>query len=97
MFTKKPVKNSDKISVLFETDAFDAAKKVALVGDFNGWQPAKTPMKKRKDGSWSVAVRLDKGNRYEYRFVVDGDDWTPDTSVALVPNGLGGQNSLVEL
>lgn len=97
MFTTKPVKNSDKISVLFETDAYDEANKVTLVGDFNGWEPTRTPMKKRKDGSWSVAVRLDKGSRYEYRFVVDGSDWAPDPGADLVPNGYGGQNSVVAL
>ena len=98
MFTTKPVKNSDKISVLFTTDAFEAAESVALVGSFNDWQPARTPMKKRKDGHWSVALRLDAGSRHEYRFVVDGDDWAPDAGASeSAPNGFGGTNSVVAL
>jgi hypothetical protein len=56
------------------------AKSVLLAGDFNNWQPQKTPLKLRgKDGLWSVDVPLSKGNEYQYKFVVDGD-WIEDPS-----------------
>ncbi len=54
------------------------AKSVLLAGDFNNWQPQKTPLKLRgKDGLWSVAVPLTKGTEYQYKFVVDGS-WIED-------------------
>jgi len=31
---------------------------LAVVGDFNGWDPARNPMKLRKDGMWACTVRL---------------------------------------
>jgi 1,4-alpha-glucan branching enzyme len=34
------------------------ASQVALVGDFNDWDPKATPMKKLKDGDFSVVVNL---------------------------------------
>ncbi|HWJ23439.1 MAG TPA: isoamylase early set domain-containing protein [Gemmatimonadaceae bacterium] len=48
------------------------ASRVALVGDFNGWNPAATPLRASADGrTWSVALPLTPG-RHVYAFVVDG-------------------------
>ena len=98
MLKKTPVKNSEKVSVTFAVEDQPSADQIHLVGDFNDWEPERTPMKQRKDGAWSVAVRLDKDQRYEYRFVVDGDVWCADEMAdELVPNPFGGHNSVVAL
>ena len=98
MLKKKPVKKSDKTSVVFEIGGLDDATNVAVVGEFNGWEPERNPMKRRKDGAWSVTIRLPKNQRYEFRYVVDGDRWICDEEAdALVPNPFGGHNSVVEL
>jgi 1,4-alpha-glucan branching enzyme len=46
---------------------------VALIGDFNDWQPAKNPMKNTADGkTWWVQVdNLDPAKEYAYQFLVD--------------------------
>lgn len=53
------------------------ARSVHLVGDFNDWDPAATPL--RHDGGtvWSVTLPLAPG-RYRYTFVVDGREWVAD-------------------
>ncbi len=33
------------------------AESMSLIGDFNGWDPEKNPMKKLKNGNWEVFVR----------------------------------------
>ena len=71
MLKKTPVKKTNKTSVVFAATGLDDAKKVDLAGEFNDWEP-KTPMKRRKDGTWSVAVRLPNDERFENRFVIDG-------------------------
>lgn len=48
-----------------------AAKRVALVGDFNEWQPEAHPMVRQPDGSWHLAVPLHHGHHH-YLFLVDG-------------------------
>jgi len=49
------------------------ASNVALVGDFNGWNPSKMPMRRSADGrAWLIDVPLAPG-RHVYSFVVDGD------------------------
>src|SRR5690348_1764858 len=56
-------------SVRFEVAAPGAAQ-VALVGDFNDWNPAATPLRASSHhGVWSVTVPLAPG-RHEYAFVV---------------------------
>ena len=47
------------------------AKQVALIGDFNDWDPNTTPMAKQPDGRWMVALELSHGYHH-YLFWVDG-------------------------
>jgi hypothetical protein len=49
------------------------AARVALVGDFNGWDPDASPMRAGGDGrTWRLELPLAPG-RHAYAFVVDGD------------------------
>jgi hypothetical protein len=71
------------------------ARKVAVVGDFNGWDTTKTPMARAENaGLWSVALPLTAG-RHLYAFVVDGTTWTIDPSAPVIPDdGFGHANSV---
>lgn len=54
------------------------ASSVALVGDFNNWDPGATPLRAASTGGvWSVEVPVSPG-RHLYAFVVDGKVWRPD-------------------
>ena len=37
---------------------FEAAKKVLIAGDFNGWQPMSTPMSTEGTGRWKTKLPL---------------------------------------
>ena len=72
------------------------AKGVSLCGDFNGWLPSATSMKRHDDGRWETTVALAPG-RYQYKFIVDGE-WIPDPAAQHnVPNQHGSLNSVVEV
>jgi hypothetical protein len=88
-------RDSVQVGVKFVLVAPQAAR-VSLVGDFNRWDPAATPMERTPTGgTWSVVVPLSAG-RHEYAFVVDGKQWLPDPSAPLAPvDGLGAPNSVV--
>jgi hypothetical protein len=90
-----PTRNSLRDGVKFVLVAPQAAR-VSLVGDFNRWDPAATPMERTPTGgTWSVVVPLSAG-RHEYAFVVDGKQWLPDPSAPLAPvDGFGAPNSVV--
>jgi 1,4-alpha-glucan branching enzyme len=74
------------------------AKNVALVGEFNGWNEASTPMKKSKDGAFSATIELETGREYQYRFLLDGGTWVSDDQAdKQIPTPLGNENSVIIL
>ena len=72
------------------------AKSVALVGDFNDWDPDATPLlTAQSGGAWSVTVPLTPG-RHRYAFIVDGTRWVADPGAPPAPDDdFGSPNSIV--
>ncbi len=69
---------------------------VALVGDFNDWNPGATPMA-RDNGAYFATVTLDPG-RYRFRYLAEDGQWFNDDSADdYAPNEHGGQDSVVEV
>ncbi|MEP7066112.1 MAG: isoamylase early set domain-containing protein [Gemmatimonadota bacterium] len=67
------------------------ASSVALVGDFNDWDPKATPLRAASTGGvWSVEVPIPPG-RHLYAFVVDGKVWRPDPAAPKAPGDDFGQ------
>jgi hypothetical protein len=61
------------------------AARASVVGDFNDWDPARTPMRRDNPaGPWTARVALTEG-RHVYAFIVDGERWTIDPTAPLVP------------
>ena len=53
-------------------------------------------MTPRKDGSFRVAVALEPGRSYRFRYLLDGTRWENDWAAdAYVPNEYGGDDSVV--
>ncbi len=70
------------------------AKKVYIAGTFNDWNTKSLPMKKGKDGTWRIMVKLSPG-RYEYKYFVD-ETWAQDIAgVKLAPNPFGTNNCVI--
>ena len=71
------------------------AASVALVGDFNDWDPSRTPLRPAATGVWTVHVPLPAG-QHQYAFVVDGKDWRPDPAAPrAVTDDFGSLNSVI--
>jgi hypothetical protein len=61
-----------------------SARRVSVVGDFNGWSAARAPMTRGVGGDlWSVTIPIAPG-RHMYRFMVDDSTFTldPDARIA---------------
>lgn len=73
-----------------------AASSVAVVGDFNDWDPGAHGMERLgENGVWRVKLRLNPGV-YEYGFIVDGQDWATDPAAErFLADGFGGENSVL--
>ncbi|WP_043579487.1 isoamylase early set domain-containing protein [Gemmatimonas phototrophica] len=83
-------------TVRFEFALPNGARKVSLVGDFNGWDERATPMvQQHGNGSWSARIPLAPG-RHDYAFVVDGTRWVVDALAPQAPDaGYGPTNTVV--
>lgn len=83
---------SSMCDVTFRCGRTDA-ERVVLAGDFNAWSIHAHPMHRGDDG-FEVTVPLERGRRYQYRFVVD-DRWEDDeTADEFEPNEYGGRNAV---
>lgn len=71
------------------------AESASLVGDFNGWNPQAHPMRKGEDGRWRVSAELETGREYQFRYLVNAQEWHNDTACDCCPNPYGGENSLL--
>lgn len=73
-------------------------QQVSIVGDFNDWDPAATPMHKTPGGPYSAAVTLRRGRRYMFRYRIAAGEWLEDADAdAYEPNEFGGKNCVIDL
>lgn len=72
------------------------AVSVAIVGDFNGWNPQRTQLvRSSHEGLWRARLKLPPGV-YEYNFVIDGTTWVSDPlAKMMLSDGFGGENSVI--
>ncbi len=70
-------------------------ERACVVGDFNGWEASRHPMKKTKT-RWRAAVDLGPGE-YQFRYLVNEGEWYNEESVNRCPNPFGGENALLSL
>ena len=65
------------------------AQRVAVVGDFNGWEPRRHPMRQRSGGIWELVLpRVETGARYKYAIT------TADGRVLLKADPVARQSEL---
>ncbi|MGD9140608.1 MAG: glycogen-binding domain-containing protein [bacterium] len=80
--------------VVIELDRPDADF-VHVAGEFNDWKPDDIALTKGDDGIWRTTLDLEAG-RYEYKFIVNGQDWIEDpANPDKVPDPYGGNNSVL--
>jgi len=94
LFGRRP----EEVSIHFSLEA-PGASSVVLVGSFSNWEASeRLTLKRARDGSWELSVRLKKNELYCYGFLVDGEKWLPDPKAAeTIEDGFGGANSLLRL
>ncbi|HVP13608.1 MAG TPA: AAA family ATPase [Phycisphaerae bacterium] len=74
----------------------DGARTVRLAGDFNNWNPDRTPMRSVRKNTFQVQLPLPPG-RYQYRYVIDGQWRNDPANEKVMPNPFGELNSVVEV
>lgn len=99
--TKKFLKSKSVCKVTFRLpkEAVANADSVSVVGEFNEWNPGATPMKSSKSGEFSTTLELEQGNEYQFRYLINGQQWTNDNEAdKFVSSPYGdAQNSVIVL
>ncbi len=73
------------------------AASVSVAGDFNGWNPAQTPLERSDGGMWTATIPLKPG-RYQYMFVIDGKEWIADPlAEEETTDGFGAHNAVLDV
>ena len=93
MLDKKRVKKNGRVRVTFRHRAKDA-RTVHIAGQFNDWKPVS--MKRGSDGTWQAVMEIEPNRAYEFRYVLNENEWVNDTAAdRQVPNPYGSENSVV--
>jgi len=96
-----PVVEGDRV-VASENDSHafriyaPGAARVALVADFNNWDPGVNPLRPIGDGWWELDLLLPPGV-HQYSYLVDGKMVTPPDADVTVDDGFGGRNGLLKV
>jgi hypothetical protein len=71
-----------------------SARRVSIVGEFNGWDASKTPLTRLESGLWTVTIPLTPG-RHVYAFVLDDTLVTADPRAPKVRDADYGREGSV--
>ncbi|GAB1410367.1 hypothetical protein MASR1M90_15210 [Desulfovibrionales bacterium] len=78
--TKKHLAKKNVCRATFQVSKAEAggAQTAFLVGEFNDWALHSLPMKRQRDGSFTVTIDLECGRSYQFRYLFDDDRWEND-------------------
>ncbi len=96
MIRRGNVKNSDQVKIAFVLPDDHPLVKASVVGTFNDWDASANPLKKRRNGTYSAVVTLDKGKQYVYRYISAAGEWfNADDADKYVPNDMGTEDGVL--
>jgi hypothetical protein len=67
-----------KVTFRLPRIAAPEAETVSVVGEFNSWDIHATPMKKLKNGDFTITLDLQPGREYQFRYLIDDSVWEND-------------------
>jgi len=96
---KEPLAGDGQVLVIFRLPHTTRADRVSVVGEFNDWDSTATPMHHRScDADWTATVILKAGQRYRFRYLLDGKKWFNDWHADDYEDNVYGTNdSVVDL
>jgi 1,4-alpha-glucan branching enzyme len=72
------------------------ARTVCIVGDFNNWNIYANPMKRLKNGDFTITLDLEPDNEYQFRYLIDETKWENDWNAdKYVKSPFGSDNSVI--
>jgi 1,4-alpha-glucan branching enzyme len=98
MFKKRLLKRGAfKVDFVLPEAIAAEAETAFLVGDFNDWDETATPMTHLKNGGFKVTIELEPDQEYQFRYLVNGNQWHNDWDAdEYVANPFSGDNSVIK-
>jgi 1,4-alpha-glucan branching enzyme len=94
MLRKRRFMKENVVKVTFALSADVARESVRVVGEFNAWEGMR--LERQQDGEWRATVALSAGRDYEFRYLIDNEQWLNDPNAdGYVRNPFGQENSVV--
>ena len=94
MLIKKYFKTKSEAEITFEFSR-DNAESVALVADFNDWQPIAMKFNK-KAKVFRTKIRLPKDDDFHFRYLINDNEWENDEQAdRYEPNCFGSDDSVI--
>jgi len=85
-----------KVKFALSADVVGDAQKVSVVGDFNNWDASAHPLRKQKSGVFASTLNLEVDHNYQFRYLIDGQDWlNDDMADAYVPSPISQDSNCV--
>ena len=81
----------------FELPSCVWADRISVSGSFNQWDERGIPLVQGRDGVWRATVDLAAGQRYEFRYWIDGRWQTDYHADGFTDNQYGSHNSVIDL
>ncbi len=99
MISLTPVENQFHCSVTFTLPEHPRIQRAGLVGDFEDapWDPEGFRMRRDGDGRWRVTLRLEPGQAYEFRYLINGSTWLNDDQCPIAVNSFGIAYSVLRI
>ncbi len=74
---KKYFKNNQLCKVTFRVsrEAAEDVSSISVVGDFNNWSIMDHPMKRLKNGDFTVTIDLEADREYQFRYLMNEKIW----------------------
>jgi len=67
-----------KVTFRIPEEIGNSATTAHVVGEFNNWDPSSSPMRKLKSGVFTATLDLQKGREYQFRYLLDKNNWEND-------------------
>lgn len=99
MIKKKLSPKGQSMRVTFTLPADVAEDSIAIVGDFNDWDPEEHQMDLQpRNGVWKKGISFKPGSEVEFKYYVDGEWYRNDEEAdAYIANEHGTENGVLHL
>ncbi len=84
---KRQKTKTGAVKVTFALPLDQTPEAVSVAGDFNGWDPLATPLKKRSNGTRSASIEIEQGTTVQFKYLADGGHWFTETETDVSDEG----------